>query len=144
MSYLLAGDFNTHIYAENIAEIVRDDNTIIYEAIDAAIGEAKSYMARYDLLKIFGNDDTEPVVVDEHLKNKVKDLALWQMIKLGVANIKVNIARSSYEDAIRWFEKVAMNKVTPQWPTPADDAGTDANESRTIEWNSEKKRNNHY
>jgi phage gp36-like protein len=144
MSYLLAGDFDTHVYAENRDEITRSDNTILYEAIEAAIAEAKSYMARYDLLKIFGNDDTEPVVVDVNLKNKVKDLAMWHLCNLGAPNIKLEIVRTRYEDAIAWFKLVTMNKVKPEWPSPVDDATTDADESKTIEWDSVPARQNHY
>ncbi len=144
MSYLLVGDLDSIIYSENRDEIVRSDNSIIYQAIESAIGEAKSYMARFDLLKIFGNDDTDPVVTDEHLKAKVKDLVLWQLVKLGNPNIKVDMARTCYEDAIKWFEKIAISKVVPGWPMPADDADTDVNENDSIQWDSEDKRQNHY
>lgn len=144
MAYLLAGDMDTHIYVENRDEIVRSDNTIVYAAIDAAVDEAKSYLSRFDLLKIFGNEDTEPGYSNEHLKQKVKDLALWHMVTLGQANIKIELARTNYEDAIRWFEKVAERKLNPLFPMPQDDADTDSHENQSIEWDSNVKRNNHF
>lgn len=144
MPYLLVGDMNTHIYQENLDEIVRSDNSIIYDAIDSAIAEAKSYLARFDLMAIFGDGETEPVHQDENLKNKVKDLALWQLVALGQANIKIDLARTRYEDAIRWFEKVSEHKINPALPMPGDNAETDTNESGSIDWNSLPKRNNHF
>lgn len=144
MAYLLIGDMDTHIYSENRDAIVRSDNSIVYAAIDAAVSEAKSYLSRFDLVKLFGNDDTEPSYTDDNLKQKVKDLALWHLVTLGQANIKIELARTKYEDAIRWFEKVSERKINPGFPMPGDDPDTDSNESESIEWDSNPKRNNHY
>lgn len=144
MPYLEPQDMDTHIYAENMNEITRDNDAIITAAIAAAISEAKSYLSRFDLLKIFGDDLTEPVHTDDNLWNKVKDLALWQLVTLGQANIKIDLARTRYEDAIRWFEKVSEHKINPGLPMPGDDAETSTNESGSIDWNSLPKRNNHF
>jgi phage gp36-like protein len=144
MAYLLAGDLDTHIYSDNLNQIVRNDNSIIYTAIDAAIAEAKSYLARYDLLKIFGDDNNDPAYSNEDLKNKVKSLAIWQLVTLGQANIKIELARTRYEDAIRWFEKVAASRINPGFPMPVDDSTTDYKENQTIQWDSEPKRYNHF
>lgn len=144
MPYLLAGDLNTRIYSENIDQIVRSDNSIIYEAIDSAIAEAKTYLARYDLMKIFGDNDNDPQYENADLKNKVKSLAIWQLVALGQANIKMDVARTNYEDAIHWFEKVAASKINPGFPMPQDDPATDYREDETIQWDSELKRDNHY
>lgn len=144
MAYLLAGDLDTHIYASNRDEITRGDNTIVYEAIDAAVSEAKSYLSRFDLVKIFGNGDTEPQYINPGLKQKVKDLAHWHLVTLANPNIAIDIARMKYEDAIRWFEKIGERKLNPGFPMPANDPATDSNESESIEWNSEAKRQNHY
>ena len=144
MPYLQIEDLKTHIYPENADEISREDDEIIEKAIAAAIDEAKGYMSRFDLLKIFGDDDTEPVVSNENLKNKVKDLVVWTLVKLGNPNIKIDMARTCYEDAIKWFERVATGKFNPGLPMPVDDDTTDYDESGSIQWDSETKRNNHW
>ncbi|MGQ0739131.1 MAG: phage protein Gp36 family protein [Bacteroidota bacterium] len=143
MAYLLVGDMDTHIYSENRDEIVRSDNTLVYGAIDAAVAEAKSYLGRFDLLALFGDAESDPSFEDANLKNKVKDLALWHLVTLGQANIKIELARSRYEDAVRWFEKVADRKISPGFPKPEDKADTDSNEGKGIEWDSLPRRNNH-
>lgn len=144
MPYLLVGDLNSFIYAENLDEIIRSDNMLIYEAFESAIADAKGYLKRFDLLKIFGDDDTDPVYVNAGLKNKVKALAAWQLVTLGQANIKIDLARTMYEDAIRWFEKVSRREINPDLPMPEDDVNTGTNESGSIDWNSLPKRNNHF
>ncbi len=144
MAYLLSGDLDTHIYSENKDEIVRADNEIITKAISASIAEAKYYIRKYDILKIFGTDVTEAVIEDETLKDKVKDLVVWKLVKLGNPNINVEMARTCYEDAIKWFEKIQAGKVDPGWPMPLDDDETDYNENDTIQWDSNPKRNNFF
>jgi phage gp36-like protein len=144
MAYLLPEELYTHVYYENMNDITRDNYDIVRTAIESAIDEAKSYLGRFDLLKIFGNMETEPVHIDANLKSKVKDLTLWQLVTLGQTNIKIELARTKYEDAVRWFEKVSEHKINPGLPMPGDNADTGTNESGSIDWNSLPKRNNHY
>jgi phage gp36-like protein len=56
----------------------------------------------------------------------------------------MDVARTCYEDAIKWFEKVATGKFNPGLPMPVDDSETDYNENDSIQWDSEEKRNNHW
>lgn len=144
MAYLLSGDLDTHIYSEDKEEIVRMDADIITKAIAAAVAEAKSYLRRFDLLAIFGTDDIDATFEDENLKNKVKDIVLWNLCKLGNPNIKVEMARSCYEDAIKWLMMVQKGAVAPGYPMPADDPATGLREDQDIQWDSNPKRNNHY
>jgi phage gp36-like protein len=145
MPYLLPGDLNTHIYEENRDEIAREDNSVVQTCIDAAIAEVKSYLSRFDLLKIFGDGDTvEPTHADENLKNKVKDVATWHLVCLANPNIQMEVARTRYEDAIKWLTMVQSGKADPKLPMPVDDEDTDFDESTNIQWNSNPKRNNHY
>jgi len=145
MPYLLAGDFDTHLYSEVRNEVVRDNNDIIDKAIISAVTEAKSYLSRFDLLKLFGNDDTPPTVEDENLKGKVKDIACWRMIKLANPNISMELFKTLYDDAIKWLKDVQSGKADPEgWPYKKDEAETDYNENDNIQWSSNIKRNNHF
>lgn len=145
MPYLLAGDFDTHMYSEIRDEIVRDDNDIITKAVAAAVAEAKSYLGKYDLLKLFGSEDVEPTVDDENLKNKVKDIAGWYLIKLANPNINMELFRTLYEDAIKWFKDIQIGKADPEgWPYKEDDAATGFDEAGNIQWSSNVKRRNHF
>ncbi|RXK57559.1 DUF1320 domain-containing protein [Lacibacter luteus] len=145
MPYLLSGDLDTHIYSENKEEIVREDAAIIASCIAAAIAEAKSYLSRFDLLAIFGTDEIEPTHRDENLKNKVKDIAVWQLVCLANPNIKMEVARTRYEDAIKWLTMVQSGKSDPKLPMPVDEDDEDGyDESSNIQWDSNPKRNNYY
>lgn len=144
MPYLLSDDLNTHIYAENKEEIARDDADIITRCIAAAIAEAKSFLSRFDLLAIFGTDTVEPSHADENLKNKVKDIAVWHLVCLANPNIKMEVARTRYEDAIKWLTMVQAGKADPLLPMPVDDPEDDFNQGSNVQWDSNTKRNNFF
>lgn len=118
---------------------------IVGKAIQSAIDEAKSYMGNYDLVAIFGTDDTAPTYADENLKNKVKDIAIWHLLKLCNPNINLEFFRTVYEDALKWFDKVINGKLNGNWPAPVDDPETPENEAPgQVSWDSNPKRSNHY
>lgn len=148
MPFLVKADFKTHLYAEVIAEITRGDDTIIDDGISAGISEAKGYLSRFDLLKLFGTSDVEPEVPEPliaYLKTIVKDLSTWQMVKLSNPNIDLKLIRTSYEDAIAWLMKVQKGMVDPEgWPYKTDDTATEGNENNGIQWSSNKKRIQHF
>jgi phage gp36-like protein len=122
-----------------------DPDLIVTRAINSAIAEVKSYLSRFDLLKLFGNSETEAVTVDEHLKNKVKDVASWHLVKLANPNVDIKMFRTLYEDAIKWFEKVMKGQADPEgWPYKEDDTSTPGDESSGVQWSSNKKRKQHF
>lgn len=144
MPYLAKADLKTHLYGENVEEITREDDTIVEEAIAAGIAEAKSYLSKYDLDKLFDPDATG-YVADVNLKNKVKDLVVWHLVSLANPNIQYDVARDRYEDAIKWFTNVMKGQADPAgWPYPADDDDTAVNENGTVTYVSNTKRNNQF
>jgi phage gp36-like protein len=146
MAYLVVKeDLNTHLYADIIEEITRGEDEIIQRAISAAIAEVKSYLNRYDLLKLFGDADTDPVFVSDHLKNIVKDVACWHLVKLANPNINLELFRTSYEDAIKFLNLVMRGQADPDgWPYKANDPATDEDESTGVKWSSNPKRIQHF
>lgn len=141
MPYLTKDDLITHIYPEIRDEITRGDDTIIVKAINEGMGEAKSYLNRYDLNAMFG--DT-PTFKDDFLDSVVKDIICWKLIKLSNPNINLELFRTAYEDAVKFLDKVMRGIVDPQWPLRVDDTGTPLDESGNIGWSSNTKRSNHY
>lgn len=148
MAFLTKDDFKTHLYEEVIESITREDDEIVDKGISAAISEAKSYLNRYDLLALFGDGDTDPTVAEsliDHLKDVVKDLACWKMIKLANPSIDLKLFRTNYEDAIAWLVKVQKGQADPEgWPYKADDPATPENENSTVQWSSNHKRRQHF
>lgn len=144
MAYLTKDDLTTHIYAEVRDEITRADDTLITKAITTGVGMAKSYLNRYDLVAMFGVGDTNPTFTDEFLNSVVKDIVCWHLIKLCNPNIDLTLFRQSYEDAIRFLEKVQRGGPDPAWPLRADDPNTPNDDAGNVEYRSLLKRTNHY
>lgn len=145
MAYIVKADLKTHMYQEVIDEIIRTDVTIVDEAIDTAISEVKSYLSRFDLLKLFGNTETEAVVVDKYLKSLVKDIACWHVIKLANPNINLEFFRTIYEDALKFLTLVMKGQTDPEgWFYKVNDADTSFNENQTIQWYSNQKKTQHF
>ncbi len=133
MAYLVKADFKTHAYDDVIDLITRADGTIVTEAIATAIDEAKTYLMRYDLDALFGVGETAATIADANLKSKVKDLAIWHLIRLCNANIDLKMARTAYEDAIQFFKDVMKaNRANTSWMIKADDAKTDYPEGHVV------------
>ena len=140
MPLLVKANLSTHIYAEITDIITRTDDTIVTKAIANAESEAKSYLNRFDIVAMFVT--TNP---DEWLKSLVKDLACWHLIKLANPNINLELFRTSYEDAKKYFKDVMLGNVEPaDWPLRADDPATTFDESGHISSSSNTKRTNHY
>jgi phage gp36-like protein len=116
------------------------DVDIVSKAINAAISETKSYLSRYDRTKLF-----DGTVTDENLKDKVKDIACWHLIKLANPNIDVAMFRTAYEDAIAWLKDIQRGVADPEgWLYPTDDSATDFDENTAVKLYSNTKRTNHY
>jgi hypothetical protein len=143
MAYLIADDLKTHIHSEILDAISRGDATIIDEAINVGIAEAKSYCSRFDLDKLFDDADDD-FVDDPNLLHKVKAIVCWHIITLANPNVRIELFRTNYEDAIDWFKLVQNGKADPGWPVPEEDDDSDYNEGSEVQFQSNTKRTNHY
>lgn len=113
---LVRVDFNTHLYPELIDVISREDETILTEAIEAAEGEAKGYLTRYDIDALFGavGDDR-----DKTLMMFLKDMTVWHYIVLANPDTDVELRKTRYDDAKKYLKDVQANRVAPfGWPVP--------------------------
>jgi hypothetical protein len=144
MPLITQADLATNLYPEVIEEITRTDDTIADRAIAAAIQEAKMYLARFDLIQLFGTDILEPTVEDEYLKSLVKDLACWHLIRLSNTGIDHATYRTAWQDAITVLKNIMAEKAQPQgWPY-ADSSSTTYPDGSSISWHSNPRRDNHY
>lgn len=146
MKYLTPGDLKSHLYEEIIEEIVRTDESIVQSHIDAAVNEAKSYLNRYNIVALFGTNETAPTFTDPVLVSKVKDMAVWNLLTLASPNISLELYSKRNDAAVKWFRMIMEGDVDPHnWPLAADDPATPENEAiGGVTWNSNTKRSNHY
>jgi hypothetical protein len=132
MPILIPTDLQTNLYREVIEEISRGDDTIAEKAIASAVSEAKMYLSRYDLLKLFGDAHADPVIEDEYLKSLVKSIACWHLF------------RTAYTDAVSALKSIMSGQAQPEgWPY-AEAADTELPDSNSVSWQSNKRRNNYY
>lgn len=99
----------THLYTGVQNIVTQGDTTIIQNAIDAAINEAKGYCSRYNLELLFD----APVTVDAILVMHVKNMAKWHFIVLANPSIDYEDAQNRYDRAIAWLKDIQSGKVVP-------------------------------
>lgn len=144
--YLTKPDLITHIRAENIEKITRATDAIVTDAIDSAVGEARSYLSRYDTVALFGSIDglTDPSFQDAMLKRKVKDIAAWNLVTGCNANVDLELFEAKYKQAITYLRDVQKGMAEPAgWPV--HDASTNPpNIGDSIAYAIQPKRINNY
>lgn len=144
MSYLTVSELSSHIYPEIIDEIIRNDETIAKDAIESAIDMAKSYLHKYDLLALFGDETTAATIKSAMLKRKVKDMSCWYCLILSNANIDLALFDKINDNALRWLRDIQAGKSNPDWSY--HDTTTDGTPAQgdAIYSQSNTKRENHW
>jgi hypothetical protein len=144
MPIITQADLATNIYAEVIDEITRSDSSITDRAISTAVQEAKMYLARFDLVQLFGTDTSDPTVRDEYLNSLIKDLACWHLLRLSNVSADQAVYRTAYEDAIAVLKNIMAGAIQPEgWPY-LETGAESVPPGDSISWNSNPKRNNYY
>lgn len=143
MPIITAADLKTNTYQEIIDEITREDSTIVDKAIATAIAEAKMYLSRYDLLKLFGDSETEPETTDEALQMIIKDQTMWHLIRLANVNLQYDHIRTCYLDAMEKLKAIQKGTMNPDWPYQ-DRSEATAAPGLSVTSFSNRKRSNRY
>jgi hypothetical protein len=144
MPILSPADLQSNLYPEVIDEITRGDETIAERAIASAVCEAKMYLSKYDLLKLFGGAHADPVVDDAYLKSLVKSIACWHLLLLCGTGTDYQTFRTAYTDSVAALKSIMSGQARPEgWPyaVAAEEELPDGN---AVSWQSNKRRNNFY
>ncbi|MGV9003967.1 hypothetical protein [Flavobacterium sp.] len=150
-------ELKTELYDEVVDDITRGDSDEVVTQIKAAEDFCKSYLFKYDLKALFGDDTVEPVmaptVVDENLKKCVKIIASYWLVRKVNPNANVDLFRDDYEMMIGtktepgWLTEVKEGYLSPAWPYAVDNPETpdvDESKSSEVSWSSNIKRNNYF
>ncbi len=137
--FINTDELKTHLYAENISVIARDDETILTAAIDGAVQEAKSYLGSYDRETIFAAQDDDRNAL---LLIFIKDMAVWHFVNLCNAGSDLELRQDRYKRAVDWLKAVQCGDVSPDLPKPVDEEG-EATTGGVI-YGSNSKRNQHF
>ncbi len=106
-------EINTHLYAEIVEAISREDETILGAAMDAAMSEVKGYLSNYDTTAIFASTgaNRHPLLL-----TFVKDIAVWHFIALSNPSVDMELRKNRYERAIAWLKGVQKGDIVPDLP----------------------------
>ena len=108
---LVKEDLNTHLYTEVIDTITREEVELIDEAIDAAEGEAISYLDRFDTEDLFSKEDDDR---DKTLLMYLKDITVWHLMAVSNPDTDIDYREKRYNNAISWLQKIQSGKTTPK------------------------------
>ncbi|GIZ10274.1 hypothetical protein [Flavobacterium sp. UMI-01] len=146
-------ELTTELYPEIQNAITRGNQDEVISQIKAAEDFCKSYLFKYDLKALFGDDTTDPVVaptvVDENLKKTVKVIASYWLVRKANPNVNLELFREDWELMIGnkevpgWLYDIKEGNINPSWPYEADDPETPEDESTEndgVFWDSNKKR----
>lgn len=149
MPFLIESELNTHLYDEQVGEIVRNDVAIVPASIDAAIVEMKGYLSAYDTDAIFnatGSNRNALVLLF------LKDIVVWHVICLASPDVEFKLREERYKRAIQWLRDVQARRAFPNLPVPAPAVGQPTGDTThsggyggfngSMAWGSNPKRNN--
>lgn len=135
MSYITPEELKTHAYDEEIAAIIRNDETIALACIDMAIEFAESKLLKaYDTEAIFAKtgEDRSPLLV-----KIIKDIAIWELIGLANPSVDYEDKKYRYDQAVSWLKDVYKGM-------PANLPKKEEQSSSSFTYKSNPKRENYY
>lgn len=111
--FLTPSELTNNLYGHVIDNITQNDPQVSEQAISAAIGEMKSYLAAYDADTIFSATGSarNPLILEN-----TKVIAIWNILKLSSAETLYDTWRERYDRVVDFMTKVAEGKITPDLP----------------------------
>ena len=139
------------LYKEICDLITRDDDNVVKMQILAAQSLAATYLFKYNLKEVFGDDTTEPIeepsVKCPALEQIIIVIACYYLVRQASPNIDTEIYREDYKQAIGLLEAIrdGQNNLT-ELNYVSDDPETPEDESNTtgVTWSSNPKRKNFF
>ena len=136
MAYVNSTDFDVLIQDINMQQIISNNEAIRDQAVNIAIGEARSYLVQkyqFDLELIKVGNSRDP-----QLLNNIIDIALYHLhSRLSPRNIP-EIRTTRYENSVMWLKDCSLGNVTPKL------LEIDATNGKLIRWNSNSKNQNNF
>jgi phage gp36-like protein len=117
MAFLAKSDLYLAILDNELDEITRADNAIVTEALNAAEGEALTYLFdSYNTDAIFATTGSNRNAM---LVQVVRDIAIYRIVARSQAGIDLNDRQERYEAAVAWLKMVKKMETYPNLPVRA-------------------------
>jgi|GEM_PF-6605350 len=111
MSLVTTDDFTDSLYAEVITTVDRDGDDLLQAAIDTAEEEIKDMISnRYNVATDFAKSGTAR---NRYLMKLIKDLAVWEFLKVSSALTNTDYWDRRQQDARRDLLKIHDGRVIP-------------------------------
>lgn len=110
----------THLYPETIQTISGTDERLLTDAISAAISEVKGYLNAFDTEKLFSFIGDER---DAMLILRIKDIAVWNYIRVANPNVDYEARERLYKYAISSLKDIQRGDFVPDFPLKKDEGG---------------------
>lgn len=146
-------EISTELYPEIVQAITRSTPEEVIEQIKSAEDFCKSYLFKYDLKALFGDDTVDPVVaptvIDNNLKKTIKVIASYWLVRKANPNVSLELFREDWELMIGnketpgWLYDIKEGNINPDWPYKPDNPETTEDESAVNDgtyWSSNPKR----
>ena len=114
MAFVEIEDFKTHIYAEAVAVISRNDETKVEQALRLGQQTVARYLSNYDTATIFSTTGIDKEKYEE-LTLYIKDIAKWHFIAVCNVSVDYELAKERYEMAIKALEKIQKSSIIDGW-----------------------------
>lgn len=141
----------TTLYEEITDAITRNDDTVIEMQILAAQSLCATYLFKYNLKPVFGDDTVEPVVAPTKkcpaLANIVKIIACYYLLRQSNPNVAIELYKEDYDQAIKLLEDLRDgNNQLSELEYAEDDPETPYDESKAngVSFSSNPKRQNFF
>jgi len=105
MAFIAKSDLYLSILSDELAEITRGDDTIVDQAISAAVSECKGFLYdSYDVDTIFAQAgaNRHPLLVKYCV-----DMAVWAIVAATQAGQDLDDRKARYDRACAWLKMVA-------------------------------------
>lgn len=139
------------LYEEICDCITRQNDEIVSLQIMAAQSLAATYLFKYNLKEVFGDDTANPPVPPSvacpALEHIIVTIACYYLVRMSSPNIDTELYADAYKQAIKLLEDIrdGLNNLT-ELHYVADDPTTEDDESiaNGVSWSSNPKRNNFF
>jgi len=136
MAFIAKSDLYLSILQDELNQIVRNDDTIIDQAISAAEAEMRAYLYdSYDVDAIFGATGSSR---HQLLVKYCVDIAIWAIVAATQAGQALDDRKARYDRACRWLKMVRDSETYADLPRRTNTKQTH------ISYGVGSKRNNYY
>jgi phage gp36-like protein len=134
--FLTKVDLLTYIIAEELDEITRADDAIIDACIEAAVGEARTYLYdSFDVDTIFNQTGSNRHSL---LKRIIANIALYDIVSRCQIGQEIDQRKARYDESVKWLKSVQKTETYADLPRRA------TTEQTHIKYGSNLKRTNRF